>query len=165
MTSRLKVTEIADPTNGNTAISIDTGGVVTQPKKVRFIARGNDDSYVATAPVPFPTVEQNVGGGYNSSTYKFTCPVAGTYMFQANFGIIRIDTSGNYGYVSLMKNDVTQFYAYEQVPSATAYHSASMNIMLECAVGDVIHVNFNRSGTATYYNDAAETWFSGYLLA
>lgn len=164
MASELGVQTIQH-TNGTNAMEIDSGGRITQPNQVRFIARGNDDSYINTTPVPFPTVEQNVGGGYNSSTHKFTAPVAGTYMFQANFGIVRLNVSNNYAYFSLRKNSsTTLFYSYLQVPTATAFLPASMNIMVELAVGDTIHMNFNYSGSATYYNDAAECWFSGYLL-
>lgn len=155
------LTNKIEPKSGD---SITTDKYIQQKGIVRFVARGNDDSYISTTPIPFPTVEQNVGNGYNSSTYKFTCPVAGTYMFQVNMGIVQIPAAGNYGYFSLKKNNTTAYYGYNQTPTSTGYHNTSMNIMLECAVGDVIHVDFNRSGSATYYNDAAESWFSGYLI-
>ena len=44
MTSRLKVTEIADPTNGNTAISIDSNGAVGYAQTERFMQ--SDGTYI-----------------------------------------------------------------------------------------------------------------------
>ena len=54
---------------------------------VAFTARalsGNHE-YADGDTVIFPQIITNIGGHYNSSTSKFTCPVDGTYMFAVNF--------------------------------------------------------------------------------
>lgn len=45
MTSILKVSEIQDPTNGNTAISTDSTGRVTTPNVPGFLCRGNTSAW------------------------------------------------------------------------------------------------------------------------
>ena len=83
MTSILKVTEIQDPTNSNTALSIDSSGRASTPvKPFAFVSFPNTGSYVAqtaNAVVTFSHAFVNDGNHYDTSTYKFTCPLAGLY--------------------------------------------------------------------------------------
>ena len=83
MTSILKVTEIQDPTNSNTALTIDSSGRVSTPvKPFAFVSFPNTGTYVtktANAIIDFSVAVVNDGNHYDTSTYKFTCPVAGLY--------------------------------------------------------------------------------------
>ena len=83
MTSILKVTEIQDPTNSNTALTIDSSGrVLKSVIPFAFVGFPGTDSYVAktaNAIVDFSYAFVNDGSHYDTSTYKFTCPVAGLY--------------------------------------------------------------------------------------
>lgn len=99
MTSILKVSEIQDPTNSNTALSIDTSGRITMPNKPMFAAgrsansaRTESSTYVV---VPWDTATIN-DGNYDTSTYAYTTPVAGVYMFSYN---IRIDNANTATYM------------------------------------------------------------------
>ena len=74
MTSKLLV----DSIEGRT-----THGFLT-PDRPAFMARGNNNNYVQTTPIPFPSVDFNIGSHYNNSTYKFTAPTTGVYMFGSN---------------------------------------------------------------------------------
>lgn len=86
MTSVLKVSEIQDPTNSNSALTIDTSGRITHPQQpfvnVSFGAAGGVgyQSHSAGAVVAFNTVYDGDTSLYNTSTYKFTCPIDGLYM-------------------------------------------------------------------------------------
>ena len=42
--------------------------------------------------VKFADVKQNIGGGYDSSTGNFTCPISGVY----NFAVHLMSSSGTY---------------------------------------------------------------------
>ena len=88
MTSVLKVTEIQDPTNSNTALTIDSSGRVSTPvKPFAFVGFPGTDSYVAQSAntiVTFSHAFVNDGNHYDTSTYKFTCPVAGLYRIEVS---------------------------------------------------------------------------------
>ena len=89
MTSILKVTEIQDPTNSNTALTIDSAGRVSTPvKPFAFVGFPGTDSYVALQTantiVTFSHAFVNDGNHYDTSTYKFTCPVAGLYRVEVS---------------------------------------------------------------------------------
>ena len=35
--------------------------------------------------LPYNNIFDNIGGGFDSNTYTFTCPIAGRYLFSAGF--------------------------------------------------------------------------------
>ena len=49
MTSILKVSEIQDPTNGNSALTVDTSGRIFTPARPLFMAPGNASGYQNTS--------------------------------------------------------------------------------------------------------------------
>lgn len=91
MTSRLKVTEIADPTNGNKAIEIDSSG--------RMKVGGNKIAWSATLSanitgyngqnqtdiVIYDNEVYDYGSNYSTTTGLFTAPVKGQYMIFAGY--------------------------------------------------------------------------------
>ena len=73
MTSTLKVSTIQDPTNSNSAISIDTSGHVSHPVRPYFSVRQNSGQSVASGTqttMLHPTSISERGSDYNSSTGK-----------------------------------------------------------------------------------------------
>ena len=88
MASTLKVNTIAH-SGGTNAMTIDSSGNVNFPQRVTigvtpyaFVGFPGTDSYVAktaNAIVDFSHAFVNDGNHYDTSTYKFTCPVAGLY--------------------------------------------------------------------------------------
>ena len=98
MSSILKVTDIQDPTNSNSALTIDSSGQVTLPKIPFAIVNLSADTSVTPGPsatVPFNNVLSSRGISWNTSTYKFTVPVAGLYNFS---GAVRINGDRTYAY-------------------------------------------------------------------
>ena len=83
MASILKVNTIQDATNSNTAMTIDSSGRVLTPAKPSFCAYEDSGGHQidATNTIRYQTTTCNVGNHYNTSTYKFTAPVAGAYYF------------------------------------------------------------------------------------
>ena len=166
MTSILKVSEIQDPTNGNTVLSIDSSGRVNAPNQPIFQVVGNNNNYINTTPVPFPTVQIDTASGFNASTYIYTIPKAGKWQLTSNLGIVRLsaDTSFlNYIY----KGSTSLGYSYNDTANVSGYTYANSTFtkIVDCAVGDEIKVVADVGGTsATYYNGPSECRFSGFLL-
>ena len=98
MTSILKVSEIQDPTNSNSALTISNDGQVTLPKIPFAMVNLSADTSVtpgSSGTVPFNNVLSSRGISWNTSTYKFTVPVAGLYNFS---GAVRINGDRSYAY-------------------------------------------------------------------
>ena len=93
MASTLKVNTIAH-SGGTNAMTIDSSGNVNFPQRVTigvtpyaFVGFPGTDSYVAktaNAIVDFSHAFVNDGNHYDTSTYKFTCPVAGLYRVEVS---------------------------------------------------------------------------------
>ena len=79
----LSVPTIKDSSGSVTAMTIDSAGRVSRPViPFAFVGFPGTDSYVAktaNAIVDFSYAFVNDGNHYDTSTYKFTCPVAGLY--------------------------------------------------------------------------------------
>ena len=81
MTSVLKVTEIQDPTNSNTALTIDSTGRVFEPAKPFIqLFRNVSASYSINAIITGFRVNDSRGITYNDTTGKIIVPVGGLYM-------------------------------------------------------------------------------------
>lgn len=161
MTSILKVSEIQDPTNSNTALTIDSAGNVTQSQKVHFLASKSNGDVGATADIAFNNVTENVGSGYNSSTGVFTAPVAGLYFFSA--GVTFTFASGTKS-AGLFESDNTAYniIAYASMASGNGEaQQVCLTMAKEMAVNDTVKVRVT-AGTAR--GQAHETTFTGYRV-
>jgi hypothetical protein len=67
--------------NGTTALTLTAAGYPLTPLRPSFCAYPNTTSGYSGSPLQYDTTVNNVGGGYSTSTYRFTAPVAGTYFF------------------------------------------------------------------------------------
>ena len=152
-------------TNNTTAMTVDSAGRILTPTRPAFQARGNNEAYVQTNPVPFPTVEINVGSCYDNSTYKFTAPIAGVYYFYAS--VYHKNTAGEYGNIQFSKNDATDYEGmiggtYNN-DSGSIYSTPPTIILLNLSANDTIKVAFHNS-TGDYWNGEDESIFGGFLI-
>ena len=141
-----KISQISSLGNsGVTGITIDSGGRVLMPTRPQFQARGNNEAYVTTNPVPFPTAEVNIGSCYNTSTYKFTAPIAGVYYFYAS--VYHKTTAGEYNNIQFSKNDSTDYESavgslYNN-DSGAIYTNSPTLAVLSLSANDTIKVAFH----------------------
>ena len=78
--STLKVGTIQDPTNSNTAISVDSSGRVTLGQKVGWLIAGTDGSgTITTSPVPWHTAVLDYQNGWNNANKRYQVSVTGLY--------------------------------------------------------------------------------------
>ena len=160
MSSILKVSTLQDPTNSNTALSIDTSGRITHPQipfvNVSFSAgsSGSYQSHSAGDVVAFNTVYDGDASLYDTSTYKFTCPVAGLYM--STFHLL----------TSAQSNIKIQFFKNSTNLTRSIFGSrdASATNIVSCASGDELYLItedaesfYNASGDSNRYSWGAYT--------
>ena len=87
----LKVNEIKTDTiknqAGTTVMTVDSTGRLLRPSStlVAFDATTVTGGTITSGTIPFNTAALNLGGHFNTSTYKFTAPVDGVYEFHARF--------------------------------------------------------------------------------
>ena len=178
MTSILKVSTLQDPTNSNTAMTIDTSGRVTTPARPAFLVsrggvstaltEGNDHQIL-----PFNTVEFDIGSNYNTTNYNYVCPVGGVYFFALN---ARFDGVASGGYVRGMiyrgSDAATNIYPFgangDVLASITGNHGTNYETMvvsgvLQCSAGDIVTAMGGHS-TDTSITFTAESQFSGFLV-
>ena len=110
-------------TNGTNAMLIDTLGRVTKPATPMFAARGAETNYTLTngANIPFNNAFHNIGSHYDTTNFRFTCPVAGTYLFT-----VSMFTNGGGGRVSLKVNNVAYQNLQANWGNTTSHWSQSV---------------------------------------
>ena len=111
MTSILKVSEIQDPTNSNTALTIDSSGRILQPAKPVFSVSKTTTQSETTAnnwvAINWDSVNVNVGNCYSANV--FTAPVAGNYFLSYNIRVNDTEQNGTYNLAAIhFSNDSSQ---------------------------------------------------------
>ena len=173
--STLKVGTIQDPTNSNTAMTIDSGGRVLQPARPAFSVRnarstsfrgdnlfgGSDTTVIFDIGSDFATSGTNDGG--------FVAPVAGVYSFSVmcfTSNSAQNNASGGY-YLQFSKNGSQvghKIYGYAQ---SQDYNRMDNTQLLQLAAGDVIKVDVPGSGLYVWggsSDPARAAHFQGHLV-
>jgi hypothetical protein len=146
-------------TSGATSVSVDAAGRMLRPGQPAFCAQASGN-YQTTTPVPFTSAKVNTGGHFNTSTYRFTAPVAGRYIFTLHMYFDN-NNSGD-GYPRFKVNGATNHgYIYMQ-GNSDGDKTSSMTTMIQMATNDYIEVIYN--GNLNYYGGPEETQFTGYLI-
>lgn len=145
---------------GNNVLAIDSSGRVTMPYQPAFCAQASG-GYQTTSPIPFTSAKVNTGGHFNTSTYLFTAPIAGRYLFTLHIYFDN-NTSAD-GYPRFVVNgSYNHGYAYMQ-GNSDGDKTSSMTTMISLAAGDSIQVTYSGGGLQ-YYGGADETQFTGFLI-
>ncbi len=164
MTSILKVSEIQDPTNGNSALTINAQGYIS-PKVVAFHAK-QVSAIAYNNYVIFSSIDTNEGSAYNSTDGKFTVPTGGdgTYFFHSRLVYDKdsTDTDTHYNAFTFHKNDVqiggsnlSHYYGRGD------YDYNDATIITTLVAGDTIRI-YN-GGNATLYVGNYST-FNGFRI-
>ena len=165
MTSILKVSEIQDPTNNNSALTIDSSGRVAMPLKPAFSAVRTNTQAVNNATIICPTVITNVGGHYNGTTGQFTCPIAGLYQF--NFQCIGVANTSAFDIFAKINGTTSQHLLAVRPSSVNqsdpySSHSSATGVAV-FAASDTVEV-FTPQNLTIYSDGNSWLKFSGYFI-
>ena len=175
MTSILKVTEIQDPTNSNTALTIGSNGLV-RPKAVAFQveATNTDQSYTASAyaKITWETVTLDTGSYWNTTNNRYTPQVAGWYLFG---GTVRVQFPSLVNFVAfnIAKNgntsDGTPLMSQIQNSSSDTFGNGEYAMptgMIQLnGSTDYVEVYFQSDEAATIHDHATrKSYFWGHLV-
>ncbi len=140
---------------GNSPYETTIFGRVLRPNQPAFYARGAETSGTLSngTDVPFSNAEVNIGSNYNTSTYRFTAPVAGVY--QINTSLFNVGGSGR---VSIKVNGASKYNSQNNWDTQWAWAgSIYLNANDYVTVGDWQSLG----GAAIYYGHSS---FSGFLV-
>jgi hypothetical protein len=156
---------------GSTAsqMRIDSSGRMTVPNQPAFHAsKSSTPNGTSENPVQYDTVEFNIGGHYNNSTYRFTAPVAGRYFITTQFSFyigsggarqIEIGIKLNGGVWQSTDTFTTQTQGNNTHCNGTV--AAVMNL----AAGDYVQGAWiSSTASVNFYSPGLRISFSGYLI-
>ena len=134
---------------------INNAGQITAPSQPSFMAQrsGSYGQSGSDNAAPYNSTKFNRGSHYSTSTYRFTAPVAGHYLFFAN-----VHRAGNnFGSLQIYKNNSTHysFTEYESFDNNAHHYTIAI---VDLAANDFVSV---KGGN---YNMDSNAFFGGYLL-
>ena len=137
-------------TTGNTErVRIDTTGRVTTPYQPAFTAyKDNVGAYGTVGTVVFNNVLLNRGNHYNSTTGKFTAPVAGVYSFGFFAHTETVNASARLA--NFRRNGVAGFCEVYVLPN-NSREQVGKQFYIQMAAGD----------TMEFHNDTGDWWAGG----
>ena len=142
-----------------TAMTIDSAGRVVSPAKPAFMARRTSNQ--STGVVIFDTAVVNQGSHYDTSTGKFTAPVAGVYSF-STVVLSNNDGTDNYFRSEIHINGTTYAVSQAYTFSDNDFGS-SFSTVASLSANDYVQVV---AVTAPVYGSGNTnyTHFSGFLI-
>ena len=149
--------------DGNTALNVNSAGIVTKEYLPAFAAYYNANTYSPNNNTIFAhnATRFDNGSNFNTTYHRFTAPVAGVYHFY--FRTI-LYGSGNNGHLSFRINGsgasgANGHYSY----AINAWQVFEMSMTKDLAANDYVDV-YNNTRAATYYHGNDWNEFGGYLL-
>jgi hypothetical protein len=143
-----------------TRMQIDGSGRVTKPYQPYFYAYASANfSSGQNSELPYNAILYNVGSHYNTSTYRFTAPVAGVYLF-----FHRLSTSTNTAYeCKIFLNNSTEL-SRNYWPSGTNTTQNS-TVIIYLSAGDYVTAGLYAGSSITWLGSVQQqSAFYGYLL-
>ena len=136
------ITGISNSANA-TAITIDSSERVLMPSQPSFRAESGATGYVTTSPIPFASVQHNVGSHFSTATNRFTAPIAGIYAFHVHVGFVRLDNASNYAQLEIRVNGTNDVYSYHNLALApTNYLHMEVSHLVQLSANDYIDIAF-----------------------
>ena len=133
---------------------------VLMPNQPAFSAYASSGSIAANQIMPYNTAVINRGGHYNTSTYRFTAPVAGIYLFSVyDIG----QTSGTSRFSLYRNGSSTEDSLTHQLRGSNGanFTTATSFWTISASAGDYFSVYVYETGS---YGTVEYAWFQGFLI-
>ena len=147
---------------------IDGAGRVTKPNQPSFeghLGSSNLTTGTTVTLMPFLANIHAVGSDFDGSSgnHKFTCPVAGRYLFTFTTLMNTGSGQGNYARVFLYKNGSTHFDGLGDNGTYGYYQRLSFSIIVNAAANDYFQMYGGGAVAAAYFYSGYTRW-AGYFL-
>lgn len=160
MASILKVDQINDRTNNNTAMEIDSSGRVLTPARPIFSATkysANGSVHEDATAIQWANVLVNQGNHFNNTTGIWTCPVDGIYSVFFNLNLKATNTNWVGAYV--YQNTTLRGQSWSRNNTEFQYDNAVVSLFLDCSANDEIvcgyHDTYSAPSGTNHYNHIA----------
>tara|TARA_B100000579_G_scaffold155962_1_gene126864 strand:+ start:1048 stop:1572 length:525 start_codon:yes stop_codon:yes gene_type:complete len=152
-----------------TGMTIGSGGRILTPARPAFLAYDSSsgwrdyNAHGGAADMVWGATRFNIGGHFNTSTGKFTVPIAGIYRFHC-WAYVSLAAHKNYLYLNKNGSQLQSTLMDNDGDNETAQVSG----LVQCAVNDLIHMQYQCTTDTSnnVYSGASEQWtgFEGYLI-
>ena len=158
----------ADGSAGAEYLKLDSSGRLMIPNQPAFRAlKSTSPNGTSENPIQYDVIDFNIGGNYNSSTYRFTAPIAGRYMFNVQLSFY-IPGDARQVEVSILKNGtgVQASDCFMQLTQGNNTHaSVSITTVLNLAANDYVQGAWvSSTASITLYSSTGRVAFSGHLV-
>jgi len=159
-------------TSGNVAIKMDAAGIVTKPLQPCFSAQvgtQQDDFAVNTwtgNTMEFDTEIFDLGANYDTSTYTFTAPVTGKYIFNSIFSYNNLDADATY-WQSQLKTSNREYAVLDsgnQYDADPSFLSYPWCIIADMDASDTAYMRFYQQDGTSQADLRTDSRFTGALL-
>ena len=147
-----------------TAITIDSNERVLTPARPAFLARRNDTATSISSGDIFNFDSVSIYGGfdtasgYNTSTYTYTCPVAGLYWFHVSAILGGATYSNAQWKIQLNSSDYEQRHFSS---TNTDYYTNSIDTYINASANDTVRIK--AATNLTFYGNQWSV-FMGHLI-
>ena len=147
-----------------TAITIDSNERVLTPARPAFLARRNDTATSLSVGDIFSFNSVSIYGGvdtasgYNTSTYTYTCPVAGLYHFHVSARLGGATYSNAQWKIQLNGSDYEQRHFSS---TNSDYYTNSIDAYINASANDTVRI---QAGTNLYFYGNQWSVFMGHLI-
>ena len=164
MSSILKVSEIQDPTNNNSALTIDSSGRVLTPQTPAILVHGPDNNNITWANSTALNFSTVAGTAYQNgitlvSNTRLTVPVAGVYFISST---VYFNDSSTAIRIQHRKNGSTNLALKQN--GAAAGRSVTVTQIVDLAANDYMEVMNYSGGSRTVYNGEGHSYSSMFLI-
>jgi hypothetical protein len=151
--------------NGTTGLTVNSNGMVSTPLRPAFFVGGNGGTIATGQVIPWNVSVTNTGTYFNTSTYRFVAPIAGTYVFTM-YGIMGVTGGVNtQAEILLRKNGSTTLAnMHRNMANSNQWEQGSVTVIVVLAVSDYIDT-YTYAGTIYLDSSNYYSGFSGYLLS